>query len=92
MAKNKSTSYWQDRKNKKQKNEESLLQDVKENNTIIYKTTSKLRLREGASLEKDVITILPKGAEVLYNGFHIDNWYYVKYNNYTGFCCKDYLE
>ena len=57
-----------------------------------YTTTTRLRLRAGASTSKDVITIMPKGAKVTCYGYYTGNWYYVKYNNLTGFCAKEYLK
>ena len=57
-----------------------------------YKTTANLRLRTGASTLKTIITVIPKGAEVTCYGYYTNNWYYVKYKNYTGFCSKEYLK
>lgn len=58
----------------------------------IYKTTANLRLRTGASTLKTIITVIPKGAEVTCYGYHTNDWYYVKYQDYTGFCSKEYLK
>ena len=58
---------------------------------IIYSTSHPLNLREGAGYEYNVITIIPKNQQVIYNGKHIDNWYFVKYKDFQGFCLKDYL-
>ena len=57
-----------------------------------YTTIVNLRLRTGANTSKPVITIIPKGDKVTCYGYYTDDWYYVKYNNYTGFCLKDYLQ
>ena len=57
-----------------------------------YTTTANLRLRAGASTQKTIITVIPKGAKVTCYGYYTNNWYYVKYNNYMGFCSKEYLK
>ena len=57
-----------------------------------YTTITNLRLRTGANTSKPVITIIPKGDKVTCYGYYTNDWYYVKYNNYTGFCLKDYLQ
>ena len=57
-----------------------------------YITITNLRLRTGANTSKPVITIIPKGDKVTCYGYYTNDWYYVKYNNYTGFCLKDYLQ
>ena len=57
-----------------------------------YKTTTKLRLRTGASTSKTIITIIPKGDKVVCYGYHTGNWYYVQYGNLTGFCLSKYLK
>ena len=57
----------------------------------IYTTTTKLRLRTGAGTNRDVILIMPKGAKVKSYGYYTNDWYYVKYDGYTGFCEKKYL-
>lgn len=57
-----------------------------------YTTTNNLNLRAGASKNKTVITVIPKGSKVTCYGYYTGNWYYVQYGNYTGFCSKDYLK
>ena len=57
-----------------------------------YITTAKLNLRRGAGKDKPVIIAIPKGDKVTCYGYYTDDWYYVKCNNYTGFCLKDYLQ
>lgn len=49
-------------------------------------------MRAGASLQNPVITVIPKGDKVNYLGYHIGDWYYVKYNDNTGFCLKTFLK
>lgn len=58
----------------------------------VYTTTSALNLRQGASLQKPVITVIPRGGKVTCYGYHTGDWYYVAYGNYEGFCVKDYLK
>lgn len=57
-----------------------------------YTTTANLRLRAGASLLKDVLTVMPKGSKVTCYGYYTDNWYYVVYKDLVGFCSKNYLK
>lgn len=57
-----------------------------------YITTENLRLRAGADTSKTIITTIPKGDTVICYGYFTNNWYYVKYKNYTGFCFKEYLK
>lgn len=56
-----------------------------------YATTSKLNLRSEASLNGNVITIIPKNATVTCYGYHTNEWYYVAYDKYTGFCNSKWL-
>ncbi len=57
-----------------------------------YITTSKLNLRSEASLNGNVITIIPKNATVTCYGYHTNEWYYVAYDKYTGFCNSKWLK
>ena len=57
-----------------------------------YTTTANLNMRTGASTAKEIITIIPLGAQVKCYGYYTDNWYYVQYNNYVGFCSSNYLK
>lgn len=56
-----------------------------------YYTTARLNLRTGAGPNRSIILVMPKGAKVTSYGYYTDNWYYVKYDGYTGFCEKAYL-
>ena len=62
--------------------------------TIIktYITTAKLNMREGAGTNYSIITVLPKGTEVICYGYHTKDWYYVVYGETAGFCMKKYLK
>lgn len=60
--------------------------------TKIYKTTSRLNLREDAGMNKKIITVIPKGEEVTHTGYSVGKWYYVKYKDYIGFCLNDWLQ
>ena len=57
----------------------------------IYTTTARLNLRTGAGSNRDIILVMPKGAQVKSYGYYTNDWYYVKYDGYTGFCEKAYL-
>lgn len=57
-----------------------------------YITTAKLRLRKDASMSAPIITTMPKDTVITCLGFYTNDWYYVKYNNYYGFCYKNYLK
>lgn len=57
----------------------------------MYTTTAKLNLRTGAGPNRDIILVMPKGAQVKSYGYYTNDWYYVKYDGYTGFCEKAYL-
>lgn len=49
-------------------------------------------MRKDAGMDKDIITVIPKGEEVTYYGYSVGDWYYVKYKEYTGFCLKNWLQ
>lgn len=57
-----------------------------------YITTSKLNLRSAASFNGSITTVIPKNATVTCYGYHTDDWYYVTYNKYTGFCNSKWLK
>lgn len=57
-----------------------------------YKTTARLNLRSGANTSKPVITVIPKNQNVECYGYHTNNWYYVKYKNFIGFCSNKWLK
>ena len=65
----------------------------KNNNKKFYMNTIvKLNMRSGPSKEDDVLIIIPKGQKVLCEQCYHKDWYYVKYNNTTGFCMKEFLQ
>lgn len=53
-------------------------------------TKEKVNLRSGASLNDDVMVVIPEGGEVIVTGY-TDDWYRVKYDGNDGFCMKKYL-
>ena len=57
-----------------------------------YITTSKLNLRSAASLNGSITTVIPKNATVTCYGYHTNEWYYVAYDKYTGFCNSKWLK
>lgn len=57
-----------------------------------YITTSKLNLRSAANFNGSITTVIPKNATVTCYGYYTDEWYYVTYNGYTGFCNKQWLK
>ena len=57
-----------------------------------YITTSKLNLRSAASLNGSITIVIPKNATVTCYGYHTDDWYYVTYDKYTGFCNSKWLK
>ena len=57
-----------------------------------YITTSKLNLRSTASFNGSITTVIPKNATVTCYGYHTDDWYYVTYDKYTGFCNSKWLK
>ena len=57
-----------------------------------YTTTSKLNLRSEASFNGSITTVIPKNATVTCYGYHTDDWYYVTYDKYTGFCNSKWLK
>ena len=67
------------------------IQSFDENIVKAYHTTARLNLREGTGKNYSVITIIPKGDKVICYGYHTDDWYCVRYKDYTGFCNKNYL-
>lgn len=60
-----------------------------------YRVTTGLYLRKGAGASNKVVATMPKGANVVCNGYYANNgsvlWYYVTYGNYVGFCSSRYL-
>ena len=74
------------------KNEKEILKSFSETIARKYITTSKLNMRQAADLSANIITVIPKDAEVLCEGYFINDWFYVKFNNYEGFCLKKYLK
>lgn len=61
-----------------------------------YTTTAGLRLRSGAGISKNIITVIPKGDKVTCYGYYTkvgsEIWLYVQYGKYTGFVSKKYLK
>ena len=57
-----------------------------------YITTSKLNLRSTANFNGSITTVIPKNATVTCYGYYTNEWYYVTYNGYTGFCNKQWLK
>ena len=57
-----------------------------------YTTTAKLNLRTGPSMSYDIIVMMPKGAKVTCYGYYTNDWYYVVYDKYKGFCAKQWLK
>ena len=57
-----------------------------------YITTSKLNLRSKASLNGSITIVIPKNATVTCYGYHTNEWYYVVYDKYTGFCNSKWLK
>lgn len=59
---------------------------------ISYITASKLYLRSTPVKGNNVVTIMPKDQKVIYLETVNDNWYKVKYQNYIGYCMKEFLK
>lgn len=57
-----------------------------------YQTIHCLNMRKAPNLKANVITIIPNEADVICQGYYINDWYYVKYNGFSGFCMKKYLK
>ena len=57
-----------------------------------YITISKLNLRSAANFNGSITTVIPKNATVTCYGYYTNEWYYVTYNGYTGFCNKQWLK
>ena len=61
-----------------------------------FKTISNLNLRTGAGTSKSVVTVIPKGAIVICNGYYSkakdQDWLFIQYGKYTGFVSKKYLK
>lgn len=54
-------------------------------------TITALNLRSSASTSSTVITLIPKGKEVILLADSVGGWSKVKYASYTGYCSNDYL-
>jgi len=57
-----------------------------------FTTTATLNMRAGAGKDKKVITIIPNNATVSCYGYYTDNWYFIQYKDFTGFCSSAYLK
>lgn len=61
-----------------------------------YKTASNLNLRTGAGSKKSIVTVIPKGTNVICNGYYSKAngkvWLFIQYGKYTGFVSKEYLK
>ncbi|WP_062105490.1 polysaccharide deacetylase family protein [Bacillus niameyensis] len=68
--------------------EQASVESSSKNN--IYLTTGSLNMREGASIEDQIITTIPEGEEVTYISA-IGTWYKVVYGVHTGYVSSDYL-
>lgn len=64
--------------------------DVKNCAAMTLYTAEKVNLRTGASLDDDVMLVIPEGSEVIVTGY-TDDWYRVKFDGNSGFCMKKYL-
>lgn len=64
--------------------------ETKTGTTKEYETTANVNLREGASTNHEVITMIPKGEKVICLSTSGD-WFEVKYGGKTGFVSSDYL-
>ena len=59
---------------------------------IFYTTISKLNMRSAPTKASDIITVIPRNQKILYQKNIDDIWYKVKYQNYIGFCMKEFLK
>lgn len=55
-----------------------------------------LNLRTGAGSKKSIITVIPKGSEVVCHGYYTkagsDIWLYIQYGKYAGFVSSEYVK
>ena len=49
-------------------------------------------MRLAPTKNSDVITVIPKNQKILYQKTIDDIWYEIKYQDYIGFCMKEFLE
>ena len=66
--------------------------EIKKDTTKILKTTARLNMRSNPGLDKQILIVIPQGAEVIYYGYHVGDWYYVKYQDKIGFCLNKWLQ
>lgn len=64
--------------------------EIKTCGVMTMYTTDGVNLREGASLNDNVLKVIPASTEVLVTGYNND-WYRIKADNQTGYCLKRYL-
>ncbi len=61
-----------------------------------YTATTALNLRSGVGTSKSIVAVIPKGGEVVCNGYYSLNgstpWLLVQYGDKTGFCSSKYLQ
>ena len=65
---------------------------TEEKSILTLTTTHPLNLRKQASLQAGIIIVIPKDTKVVCQDCQNENWYCVKYENYTGFCMKEFLK
>lgn len=64
--------------------------DIRSCGVMTMYTTDGVNLRQDASLNADVLRVLPVSSEVLVTGYN-DDWYRIKADGQTGYCLKRYL-
>ena len=57
-----------------------------------FTTTAKVNMRAGAGTSKTILTVVPNNTAVKCYGYYTNDWYYVKYKDFTGFIYSKYLK
>lgn len=60
-----------------------------------YVTTANLNVRNGAGIDKKILTTVPKGEKVVCHGYYASvgktKWLLIEYKDKKGYCSKEYL-
>lgn len=67
------------------------MEKTKTSKTYSGVTTSRLNMRERASLESGVMCVIPNGATVEFSKTNSKKWYKVNFGGKTGYSMSEYI-
>lgn len=74
------------------KKNNDILKTSKKETEVTYTTISKLNLRSQPKKQDNVVIIIPKDQKVIYLDQIDNDWYKIKYQDYIGYCMKEFLK